>query len=241
LISGYSNIQSVGIVPVGITRFNKNEELSGVDKETADKAISLLGKLKDSYGKNISERVFLSDEFYLISGTEIPSFESYKSFLQINNGIGKSADFLNDIKIFLKKNKKGRQTGRLDKKILIITSEYGSIIIRKAIKKLYSLSANNTVRYDNVFFELITVRNTFFGGNVKVTGLLTGSDLLYNIDRKVTNDYEYTLIPDSIFNNDGLTLDGLSRGDISSMRKNINIVPENGTGFITSIDRLAGV
>jgi putative radical SAM enzyme (TIGR03279 family) len=241
LTSGYKNIQSIGIVPVGITRFNENRELKRVDNKTAGQVISILDGLIHSYGRKISGKVFLSDEFYLISGKEMPDFESYMDFLQINNGIGKSVDFLNDIRTYLEKKKDTRQAGSPGTKILIISSEYGSIIIKKAIKMLCSLSGDNTIRYENVFFDIVSVKNKFFGGNVKVTGLLTGSDLLNNIDQKKVKDYASVLIPDSIFNSDGLTLDGYCREDIISLGESIRIIGEDGNSLISAIDSIAGV
>jgi putative radical SAM enzyme (TIGR03279 family) len=241
LISGYENIQSIGIVPVGITRFNKNSELVSTDKNNAKQVISILDKLIESHGRSVSHKVFLSDEFYLISGKEFPSFKSYKDFFQINNGIGKSVDFFNDIKTYLDQKKDFRPTGKPGAKILIISSEYGSIIIKEAVKMLCGFSGKNTIRYDNVFFDIKIIKNDFFGGNVKVTGLLTGSDLLTNIDRNKIEDYTSVLIPDSIFNDDGLTLDDYCREDIHTIGDNISIIGEDGKSFITAIDSIAGV
>lgn len=239
LVSGYRNIRSIGVVPVGMTRFNQNRELISTDKNNAGQVISILDELILSHGKAVSGKVFLSDEFYIISGKEIPPFESYKDFLQINNGIGKSADFLNDINNYLKKKKGLRKSRDPDTKILIITSEYGFIIIREAIEMLSSFYGDNTLRYGSVSFDIMTINNDFFGGNVKVTGLLTGSDLLNNIDREKVKDYTSVLIPDSIFNDDGLTLDGYCREDIRSLLDNICIIGEDGNSFINTIDEIA--
>jgi putative radical SAM enzyme (TIGR03279 family) len=242
LISGYENIQSIGVVPVGITRFNRESELISTDKRTAGQVISIMDKLIERHGKYVSDKVFLSDEFYLISGKELPPFKSYKDFFQINNGIGKSVDFLNNIKTHLDQKKDFRPSGKTGvKKILIISSDYGAIIIKKAVKMLSGLSCNNTIRYENVFFDIKAIKNDFFGGNVKVTGLLTGSDLLSNIDLKKIKDYTSVLIPDSIFNDEGLTLDGHYREDIDAIGDNINIIGEDGKSFITALDNIAGV
>ena len=102
-------------------------------------------------------------------------------------------------------------------------------------------SGNNNIRYENVLFDIKTIKNDFFGGNVKVTGLLTGSDLLTNIDPKKLRGYTSVLIPDSIFNDDGLTLDGYCREDIEAIGDNICITVEDGKSFITAIDSIAGV
>ena len=242
---GKSDSGKTSLIEKIIKRLNskglKVATIKSTDKKTASQAISILDGLSKSYGKKISEKVFLSDEFYLISGRELPSFERYKDFPQINNGIGKSVDFLNDIKSHLEKKKDTMAAGRSDTKILVISSEYGSIIIKKAIKMLCGLSGDIAIRYDNVSFDIMTVKNKYFGGNVKVTGLLTGSDLLNNIEKEKVKDYTSILIPDSIFNDDGLTLDGYCREDIYSLGENISIIGEDGNSFLSAIDSIAGV
>lgn len=235
LSQDYKNIQSIGIVPAGVTKYNKNTELRALDKKDAEKAVFLLGYLSGRYGKKVSGKVFLSDEFYLISGKDLPPYESYGRFRQINNGIGKSADFLNEIKTFINRGGEPRQRHAAGKKILIITSEYGFRIMKQALSIITTFKKDDLL-YNDISFEIMTVKNIFFGGNVKVTGLLTGTDVLNNIDSRVIRDYSSILIPDSIFNDDGLTLDGYRRKDITSPGGNINIIGEDGESLVSAIE-----
>jgi putative radical SAM enzyme (TIGR03279 family) len=235
LIQKHRNIQSIGIVPVGITRYNKNTELRAVNKKDAEKAIDLLGSLAHEYGEKVSGKVFLSDEFYLLSGIGIPSYESYGNFLQINNGIGKSAEFLFDIKVFSGQKRGYRPGHGAGKRILIITSEYGCRIMEQALE-IIGASKKDDLLYNETSFEIKTVKNVFFGGNVKVTGLLAGADILNNIDSRTIKDYSSVLIPGSIFNDDGLTLDGYTREDLISMGENIRITGEDGESLVHAID-----
>jgi len=235
LIFRHKNIQSIGIVPVGMTRYNKNTELRAVNKKDAEKAIYLLGSMSCKYGEQLSGKVFLSDEFYLLSGTEMPSYESYGNFSQINNGIGKSSDLLYEVKVYSGQKRSYKPVPRAGKSILIITSEYGRIIMEQALEIIYA-SKKDDLLYNDTSFEIITVKNFFFGGNVKVTGLLTGADILNNIDSRTIRPYSSVIIPGSIFNDDGLTLDGYTRDDFLSMGENIWITGEDGKSLVHAID-----
>lgn len=229
LTGDYNNIESVGIVPVGITKFNKNIELKTIDAIQAKNAILLVERLKNIHGKKVSGKVFLSDEFYIISNTSMPPVDSYGKLLQLNNGIGKSADFISNIDIFLKRRTYHKSTGKSGKKILIITSEYGSNILRQAFDIIYMLTC------DNIPIDILEVKNSFFGGNIKVTGLLAWEDILRNICKVDMGLYSKILIPGSIFNNDGLTLDGFDMEYALSLDKNVRIIPEDAFSLMSEI------
>jgi len=232
----YENIESVGIVPVGITKFNSNSELSAVDKKSAEEVLSLVDKMKGLHGEKVSDKVYLSDEFYLIAGRKIPPFKSYGKFLQINNGIGKSADFLNDIGIFFKKRPLPDKSKKEVTRVLLVTSEYGKKILKQGIGLLEGyLSESGTPLSGKITIDMLEVKNSFFGGNVKVTGLLTGEDIIKSLNQADTGTYCSILIPDPIFNNDGLTLDGYEKDSISSAAKNVKIVPEEGKDLVNEI------
>jgi NifB/MoaA-like Fe-S oxidoreductase len=229
---------SIGIVPVGITRFNKNNDINPVTGSEAKQALETIERLKSRPGKRISRTVFLSDEFYFIAGTGIPTYESYGSFMQINNGIGKSADFLNDIREICDKHKDSTIPKKEPKSMLMVTSEYGEKIIKEAVKIIRnSCNKKNASIYDDVLIDTLTVKNDFFGGNVKVTGLLTAADIKKKLSQTDTRDYTSVLIPDSIFNAQDLTLDGILKQNISSFKKNVKIIPEDGKSLMAEINK----
>ena len=67
-------------------------------------------------------------------------------------------------------------------------------------------------------FSPLYVDNAYFGGNVTVTGLLCGCDIARVIAeaRAADGDNAAALffVPNVVFNDDGLTLDGMHVGDI---------------------------
>jgi putative radical SAM enzyme (TIGR03279 family) len=83
-------IESVSIVPVGITDFRENlPQMTSFTKESAENLIKQIEKWqKYFYDKIGTNFVDLSDEFYITADIPIPDSESYYGFPQIENGVG---------------------------------------------------------------------------------------------------------------------------------------------------------
>jgi hypothetical protein len=79
------------------------------------------------------------------------------------------------------------------------------------------------------------VHNDFLGGNVRVTGLLAGGDIINNLKKIDSSKYDNIFIPDCIFNDDGFSIDNLSRDNIMETCNNINLVDEGSKSFINCI------
>ena len=128
LLTEFINVISVGIVPVGITRYNSSKGLKSFDKRNAIKTIESVNGLKTN--KNALKnpgRIYLSDEFYILAGTDFPAYKNYGDFYQLENGIGKSTDFLKQARDSLRSiaGTTGikRSTGEDRGKKLIVTDE----------------------------------------------------------------------------------------------------------------------
>ena len=236
LLTEFINIISVGIVPVGITRFNSRKGLKPFNKKNSIKTIESVNILKTNNILKDPGRIYLSDEFYILAGIDLPAYKSYGDFYQLENGIGKSSDFLKQARdaagSAAMTAREKRSTGDRAKK-LIVTSEYGEVIIKRSLDILRS--NKNITKKELSFFEILVIRNIFFGGNIKSTGLMTGSDIISNLGKIELNRYDKILIPDSIFNADGQTLDNFSRKQIEGLNKNIKIIPEDGKNFIKQL------
>ncbi|MBM3706403.1 MAG: DUF512 domain-containing protein [Actinobacteria bacterium] len=77
--------------------------------------------------------------------------------------------------------------------------------------------------------DILVVKNDFFGGNVKVTGLLSGNDIIQQLNSIKMENYGRILIPECIFNPEGLTIDNIFRESILKYGGgNIFIIPEDG-------------
>ncbi len=106
----FPNVNSVSIVPVGLTRYRDGlYPLKPFTKETSAQTIKQVEtwqkKLYDKLGTRL---IYLSDEFYLNAELPIPDVEVYEGFPQLENGVGLIASMAEefDSAIKLVKNKK---------------------------------------------------------------------------------------------------------------------------------------
>ena len=86
----FPNVNSVSIVPVGLTRYRDGlYPLKPFTKETSAQTIKQVEawqkKLYDKLGTRL---IYLSDEFYLNAELPIPDAEVYEGFPQLENGVG---------------------------------------------------------------------------------------------------------------------------------------------------------
>lgn len=238
LLKDFKNIISIGIVPAGITRYNKQQTLKPFSINAVNNTIEIVNKFnKDYYGPDGEKTVFLSDEFYIMAGIDLPIYESYGDFNQIENGIGKTIDFLYGIKSSIKAlDANINSFPGQGRKSLMVSSEYGAIVIMKAIEIIINSSSTKSplkMIIDNM--EILTVYNDFLGGNVKVTGLLAGCDIINSLKKTNTSEYDNIFIPDCIFNDNGFSIDNLSRDNIMETCNNIYLVDEGSKSFINCI------
>lgn len=251
LTGSFKKIQSIGIVPVGITKYNRNPLLKPFDNKSSAKLINYIHSYRQNNKKNPSAgKVYLSDEFYLIAGNDFPAFKEYGKFLQLQNGIGKSADFINDFEmeiqrlerkhcagreLCIKKNPSGSELFKISKNsALVITSEYGVEVLEKCLAFLKIVLEKYCLNYQNRI-KLQPVKNIFFGGNVKVTGLLAGKDVLNILNSNDLGRYDNILVPKIIFNRDRLTLDDIDINLFKSLNPRIRIVKDNGKEMIKNL------
>ncbi len=234
----FNNIISIGIVPVGITKYNNYSELKPYTKISASEIINFTNNFNKKYN---SDNIFLSDEFYVIAEKKFPDYNYYKDFYQINNGVGKYINFLNQIFKFFQDNKKKFFINLIDnnnnpykKGILVITSEYGKHVIINTLKIIGEKWKDFNLLV-NPYLKVISIKNDFFGGNIKVTGLLSGIDIISNLKKIKITKYSKIIIPDCIFNKDNLTIDNYRKHEIKRISNRIKIIPEDGLSFVKEI------
>lgn len=263
LNNNFKNILSIGIVPVGITDYNKNPKLLKFDRNSSKELIEIVNNYneKDKHKKN----VFLADEFYIIAGQDFPGYKSYGNFYQIENGIGLCRNFIYESDCFLKKitanlisgalpgnkilynislkDRLKKMVENLPKNVLILTSEYFYETMNNQVEKIKRYIKKKTLNL-NLNLKVNCVKNYFLGGNVKVSGLLTYHDFMcwYNsqnsINKKEFYRYDKIIIPNIIFNKDDLTLDNKIKSDFLNIYKSIKFIDPDGESFLREIFEL---
>ena len=86
----YPQVNSVSVVPVGLTKFR--EGLCHLDGYTAETAAAVLDQV-EAFAKRCMDKlgtslVWCSDEFYLKAGRPLPEDEYYEEYTQLENGVG---------------------------------------------------------------------------------------------------------------------------------------------------------
>ncbi len=164
LIELKSNIESIAIVPVGITKYRKENTLKPVTpeiaKEVTDRANKFNNKIK-------YQLVIPSDEFYIKAGLDFPEDESYRGYGQLDDGVGAARTLLEDYRQL-----KNKLPDKLSNpyKLTIATGELACNVMRPIVEDLN--------RIKNLNINVIPVKSGFWGEKVTVSGLITGKDLL---------------------------------------------------------------
>jgi NifB/MoaA-like Fe-S oxidoreductase len=125
--------------------------------------------------------VYLADEFYLAAGQEVPSYESYDGFPQLENGIGLIRSFLADWE-----QEQVSMTGYSEQ-------QYIDVVCGVSAEKILSPLLTE-FRIPNLTVRVIAVENHFFGKDITVTGLLTGNDII-NALKKLPGPRTSIIVP----------------------------------------------
>ncbi|WP_425061098.1 hypothetical protein SCACP_18700 [Sporomusa carbonis] len=159
-------ILSLAIVPVGLTRYRDHcYPLTSFSKVAADGVIKLVKKWQDKCREETDATfVYLADEFYLAADQEIPSYETYDNFPQLENGVGIVRSFLAEWEEQPIAGNGYNNPHYID----VVCGVSAEKIIKPLLAKL---------NIANLKIRLVAVDNKFFGSNVTVTGLLTGNDI----------------------------------------------------------------
>lgn len=164
------SLQSVAIVPVGLTKFRENlPEILPHNKETAKEAIACIEKMQQKALEERGRRIFYpSDEFFLLAQTPLPNGDYYEEYAQLENGVGLltllQEEFLQALDEY--------PSDRLNKvrTIDLVTGE-------AAFSTICLLANKAQEKFSNLQVHVHKIKNNFFGGNVTVAGLITAKDL----------------------------------------------------------------
>jgi putative radical SAM enzyme (TIGR03279 family) len=224
----YPAVESIAIVPVGLTKYRVG--LKHLEAFNQDDAANIIYQVA-SYGDLLLEKygtrlVYPADEFYLKAGIPIPEPEFYEEFRQLENGVGLVAlmksqfyDALNDYDSFIIST---------PRKISVATgtaaNDFISNIVDETIKKWHNLVCN-----------VFAIENHFFGKSVNVAGLIIGEDLITQLKGKDLG--EILLIPSVMLRSEcDVFLDDISIQDIErELNVRVQVVEIDGAAFLQAL------
>lgn len=225
----YPSIKSISIVPVGITKFrDKLYPLEKYNKDLSLKVIKQVNSWQSVFLENNGSRVvYLADEFYIMANTDIPSYDEYEDFPQIENGVGLIASFKREVEEFLQDNTKDFFENSGDA-ISIATGV-------SAYETIYNTAVALESKCPDLKIKVYPVINKFFGDLVTVTGLLTGQDIIKQLTGKPIGN-RLLISRSTLKANTEIFLDDLTVADIEdALRVKVQIVENSGEDFIKKV------
>ena len=221
LCAFYPAMQSIAVVPAGLTKYrgeNNLFKLEPFDKSDCEKIIDLVGKFNGAY---------CSDEFYLKAERAIPDSDYYGDYPQYENGVGMIRSFADDFyRHFGEIN-----CGNACKAVSLVTGEAAYYLIK-------TLADDITKKY-GIVCEVYKIKNNFFGEKITVAGLVTGRDIIEQLTPHKNNLGDELLIPAVMLRYErDLFLDNTSVGDIEkALGVKVRIVENDAEDFIKALLR----
>jgi putative radical SAM enzyme (TIGR03279 family) len=228
LAAFYPQVASLAVVPLGLTRHRRG--LPQLQPVTSDYAGAFIAEwlpkqlaLQEKLG---GEFLFLADEFFIKAGVEFPPLATYGELPQLENGVGmiplfeeEAAELLQDV-------------DRLP--LAEVTVVTGVSPLRYITAFSEQLARATTVR-----ITVVPVENRFFGKEVTVTGLVTGSDIVSALQGR--GRMELLLVPEVMLKEgEGLFLDEMDcAGLAAALGCRVESFPATPEGFYQKLIELA--
>lgn len=222
LVKLYPHLTGVSIVPAGLSDHREGlyelvpftpNELSDV----IDMVDSFASECFEKYGSRI---FFCSDEMYISCGREIPDEDYYEGYPQIENGVGMirsmQSEFDEELEYLSEYDLKK------ERHVSIATGA-------AAYQFIKSLADTLCKKVKTLKCDVYLIRNDFFGKNITVAGLITGRDMLNQLDGKELGNR--LCIPKVMLKADEpITLDDMSLPELSE-KLGVDVVPTESVGM----------
>ncbi|MBW4668577.1 MAG: TIGR03279 family radical SAM protein [Cyanomargarita calcarea GSE-NOS-MK-12-04C] len=210
-------VASVAVVPVGLTRFRpQQDELTPVTplgaREVISQVLKLIGQFRQKFGSNC---IWLADEWFLIAGEDLPSESEYADYPQIDNGVG-------SIRLFIKQFAVAAEKMLPEK----VSPRKLTWVVGNAVEQAFQPILQRLNSVGGLEVNMQAMCSDYWGQAISVTGLITGHDLLLNLQGKKLGDA--ILLPNVMLKHGELVfLDDMSVEDVAQ-KLETKIVPVAG-------------
>jgi len=255
VLDRFPELESVAVVPLGLSKFNKEPAMRLHTPAEAERVIDVVEAWQTTFLDLLGRRmVFAADEYYLMTGRPFPPAETYEGFPMHEDGIGMASTFEREFHgetddatgvragffaaVDLPENP-AAYTGLRARSADVVQPVSMRPRRDARIGVLTGVFGAQVIRplldeLDRTDIRVLPVENDFFGGNTGVTGLMTGADLTRVLAAEPEGD-RY-LLPDVCLSDAGRFLDGLSTDDLP---RPVEVVPTDGIALRNALERAA--
>ena len=260
VLDRFPELATLGVVPLGVSAHSREPEMRPHTIAEARAVVGAVHAWQARFAAALGRRlVFASDEYYLLAEVDFPALDAYDGCLQHENGIGMARTFEAEVWAALAGDEiaptgirsgffaavdgapaegyraprrartgvstapQGCQSHAGSRGIGIVTGELGARVLAPLVPALGERAGADV--------RLVPVRNAFFGGNIGVTGLLTGADVASALAAEPAGD-RY-LLPDVVLSR-GRFLDGET---VAVLLRPVEIVATAGAALVRALRR----
>lgn len=194
----WPTVRSVSVVPVGLTQYHRY----GLRAATREEASAILDEC-EAWQRDFRARLgvgfaYLTDEWYLVAGCELPPLTDYDGLALHENGLGMVRNFLNEWTEIHNAELPGLRP--LVQWITLVTGTIFAPTLQSAADQLASASGLRV--------NVIAITNTRLGEGITVAGLLCGADVIEQLRSRESELGEVLILPRLMFDHpDGISLD----------------------------------
>lgn len=230
LTAYFPALQSVSIVPAGKTKFRDNlYPLESFTKEDCIKVINQVEAFSDACVEKYGSRLFFcADEFYIKGEIPLHEDEYYEGYPQIENGVGMLTSLLTEFGIETDYIEEYLEKYQAPRRVSVVTG-------MAAKDKIIDMCDRLCKIIDGLEIKVYPIVNDFFGHEITVSGLLTGTDIYNQLKDK--NLLDELILPPNVLRSEGdLFLCGMSIDELSEkLNVKIRLSGNDGAGFISAM------
>lgn len=259
VLDEYPELDSVAVVPLGVSRFNPEQTMRPHTRGEARAVVDAVADWQDVFDTTLGRRlVFAADEYYVMAGLDFPPAEQYGGFPMHEDGIGMARTFEREF-FGHAEGAKGTERGffaavdappnpaaytglrsRVPCSSGVAPQAAATVQLRPRRSAPVGVLTGeigatviapliDSLARDDV--RVLAVENRFFGGNTGVTGLMTGDDLERVLMIEPAG-HRY-LLPDVCLSDDGRFLDGKALEDLP---RPVEVVATNGFALRSALE-----
>lgn len=226
-------LESVSVVPVGLSKYREGlYPLEPFEKEDAKEVLACIHKWQERlFREHGIHFVHASDEWYLLAGEPLPEGERYDGYLQLENGVGMLTLLKEEFEEALQEEvaaMKDKPKNLKPEKLTLITGTLAYDAVKALAEELMK-------QFPEKDIQTVAIRNDFFGERITVSGLLTGQDIISQLQGMDLGNR--LLLPQNVLRSgedyflDDVTLSQLEE----TLQVRADIVKSSGRDFVRTI------
>jgi NifB/MoaA-like Fe-S oxidoreductase len=171
---------------------------------------------------------FCADEMYIKGGLPLPDDEYYEEYSQLEDGIGMVTSLSHEFSMEMQFLGDDLENYTPPRRVTAVTGVAAENTIR-------SLCGQLEAAVNGLQVQVVPIINHFFGETITVAGLLTGKDMLEQLQGRELGDE--ILIPANTLRSEGdLFLCGMTPWELSrALGVPVRVCPNDGAGFLTAM------